>query len=320
MLAENIQCPVCNGKSKFISLFKREFILEQLELYYSERPPAEIILNDYEMLRCENCCLEYAYPLEAGSQSFYQWITNHSGYYPHDRWEWFTVIEQMGKTSSVSVNLLEIGSGSGKFLEMATQNLPNLQRGVGLDTTETSVKTCQDKGLEVYPETLENFLLNASKDSQENFDYIVAFHCLEHINNPKNLIKCMLRLLKPKGSIFLSTPYSPMSFENAWFDPLNHPPHHLTRWNASAYKELARQFGLEVKLFMPQAQNLINRTLYALNLAENGPAHLVSRWKTALSALQHPFVTFRELQYQSRRQKVNDQIAADVVLVELTRN
>jgi 2-polyprenyl-3-methyl-5-hydroxy-6-metoxy-1,4-benzoquinol methylase len=198
------KCPICNSESQSVYSLNADFIRTQLQLYYNEPPPEQLGLLDYEILRCGNCTLEYAMPLQAGSESFYHWITNHPGYYPNERWEWFNVIDRIKTNHYDSINVLEIGCGSGKFIEMARQ-VPNL-RVVGLDTTITSVDHCRNKGLEVYCETIESFLCNSSNQKQR-FDFVVAFHCLEHVGNPKEFVASMLSLLKPTGKIVVSTPY-----------------------------------------------------------------------------------------------------------------
>lgn len=310
-------CPVCNSDSEINYSFSKEFIREQLENYYDEKISDNLVICDYDLLRCTNCYLEFAWPLKPGNEEFYKWITSHINYYPDFRWEWSFVLEKLKERSSSSLSLLEVGCGSGLFLDSAKQ-IPNL-RVVGLDTTLTSIEKCQERGLEAYDKTLEDFLTTLNLDLINNqFDFVVSFHCLEHISNPKELIKSMLLALKPEGSIFISTPYSPMSFENIWFDPLNHPPHHMTRWNAKAYQELAQQLGLKINLFMPQQGKAIDRTFVALNYAWNSPAHLMSWRRIQLEALKRPLVFFWEWLRQCKREKLNNQVAADVVLVELT--
>jgi 2-polyprenyl-3-methyl-5-hydroxy-6-metoxy-1,4-benzoquinol methylase len=291
--------------------------LNELSDYYDQRIDEDLNVSDYHLLQCRQCGLEYGSPMQPGSDLYYQWITGKPGYYPSDRWEWGAAIDRIKTSQSgTNIDILEIGCGSGRFLELARS--VNSGRVVGLDTTTTSVDYCQNKGLEVYCESVESFLHRTSSQPS-GFDFVVAFHCLEHVSNPKEFVASMAILLKPSGRLYLSTPYSPMSFEGIWFDPQNNPPHHLTRWNCRAYKELARQLNLKISFFMPPASSTLNRTLYALNLAWHGPSALVSRKKMFLSALAHPFDTLGEYIRQMNREKVDGETAADVVLVELTR-
>ncbi|MEH2384218.1 MAG: class I SAM-dependent methyltransferase [Nostoc sp.] len=311
-------CPICNSNSSILREIDSVFIQSKLEKYYGEKIEDSLSFPSYKIRRCNSCSLEFASPMKAGEENFYTWITKHKTYYPDSRWEWDAVIKEVHNHNLTSpVNLLEIGCGTGKFLKLAQQNGIKV---VGLDTTPASVEICRKEGLEVYSSAIEDYLAHGVSE-QLKFDYIVAFHCLEHVDNPKGLVKSMLSAVKPTGSIFLSTPYSPMSFETIWFDPLNYPPHHLTRWNAKSYSELAKQLGLNTKFIMPPAPKLIARVLSTLNYAWNGPANLVGRRHILLAALSKPRVTVIEIFRQLNREKLNNKVAADVVLVELkTKN
>ena len=288
---------------------------DELARYYEEALPANLPMSDYFMYRCPRCTLEFAWPLEEGSSAFYDWITKHPTYYPDHRWEWGEVKDWLAAQSS-PLNLLEIGSGGGAFLK----SLRDLEQvtAIGLDPTVGSAETCRVEGLEVYAETLADYAENPTH-AVRNFDVIVAFHCLEHIEDPRGLVADMLKLLAPEGHLFLSTPYSPMSFEGPWFDPLNHPPHHMTRWNASAYKALAKQFGLHLHLHLPHTDRTLNRVAWAFNFSLNGPQHLQTRNQVLLRAIKKPRAFFAEVTRQIRRERVNGKTAPDVVLAILSR-
>lgn len=310
-------CRVCNSDSWIVRELKAPYILSSLEKYYGNKPPDNLGISDYQILQCEKCSLEWASPSQPGSDSFYQWITGKAGYYPSERWEWGRAIDRIkASRPSPNIDILEVGCGSGRFLERARSVFSG--RVVGLDTTKTSVNCCRSKGLDVYCKTIESFLCDGNEQTPR-FDVAAAFHCLEHVSNPKEFVASMVQLLKPGGKLYLSTPYSPMSFEGSWFDPLNHPPHHLTRWNCRAYEELARQLDLQINFIMPRASSILDRTLYALNLAWHGPSALASRKKMFLSVFAQPFDTLGEYMRQMNREKVDGKTAADVILVELSR-
>jgi SAM-dependent methyltransferase len=311
----NSNCPICDSSTRLIKELPSVYMEKKLSSYYGkEHLEHNIIASDYSLLSCTSCSLEFAYPLTPGTHKFYQWITSQSSYYPSHRWEWDVVVSQIKSRSSHPSRLMEVGCGSGKFLELL-QSLPNLET-VGLDTTDTSVKACQEKGLNVKCGMLESFLTLSSE--QDRFDYVVAFHCLEHVPDPKGLVASMLSALKPTGSIFISTPYSPMSFETQWFDPLNYPPHHLTRWNEKAYRELGRQLGLNTNFYMPKASSSLSRALTTLNYSWFGHSEAKPANQILLSALARPQALISEWIRQLQREKVNQKVAANTVLVEFT--
>lgn len=315
MIKNQETCPLCNSTSVIVKELSCSFILSELEKYYNEKINIDLALNSYQVRRCQCCSLEFASPMQGGTSEFYTWITNHESYYPDIRWEWQEVIRVIARQNIVSKNLLEVGCGSGKFLEL-TQGIGI--NAVGLDTTLASVQQCKSKGLEVYNSILEEFVESCNVN-QHKFDYIVSFHCLEHVEDPKSLVKAMYSVLNPSGGIFLSTPYSPMSFETSWFDPLNHPPHHMTRWNIKSYNELARQIGLKAEFIMPPAPKLIDRVLSTLNYGWNSPAKLMDKKAMFFSVLKKPHVMLNEIYRQLSRERLNGRVVADVVLVQLKK-
>ena len=311
-----MKCPICNSRGIFLYNLKADYIINRLEDYFGENITVNLHVIVYTMCRCPNCTLEYADP-SISSNNFYEWITQHNKYYPENRWEWVDVVNKINDGSLGNrKRLLEVGCGAGDFLKKI-KNVSQIE-AVGLDTTNSSVEKCVRKGIVAHCKTLDSYIIEANSRN-EYYDIIVAFHCLEHIAEPKHFVASMLPLLKQGGRIFLSTPYSPMSFENAWYDPLNHPPHHFTRWNETAYKELANQLHLNVEFSMPKAPNAVRRSYSSLNLMWNGPAKLLPTSKLILKSFFNPKCFAKEIMRQWKREKVNGRSAADVVLVEMTR-
>lgn len=307
-------CPVCDHESINIRSLDKKKIISELEDYFAKKTPKDIEIIDYEIQLCLNCSLEYASPLEPGSQSFYKWITTREDYYPEDRWEWNAVVDQIhNRKKQNGISVLDVGCGGGNFLEIISKNLIN-SRVIGLDTTQESVNRCQAKGFEVYCKTIKSF---QESFPNEGFDYIVSFHCLEHISQPKQFIEEMLSVLKPGGRIFVSTPYSPMSFESDWFDILNHPPHHILRWNKKSYEELAKQLGCEIHFYMPSSNSVLSRTTNTFRLSQHKKDKLVFKLKLLQTILKHPILFLTIFIHQLMRCRMNGRVAADLVLVEL---
>lgn len=286
-----------------------------MEKYYDEKLNSkkvkELGIVNYDVLKCSQCQLEFSNPLVPGNDAFYEWITNHEGYYPENRWEWFEVRDRIKKNKK-PISVLEIGCGNGLFLQLI-KKLNNIN-AMGLDITSSVSEICRRKKLNVYNGTIESFRL---KNSKLRFDYIVCFHCLEHISNPRKFIDDMVSLLSPGGTIFLSTPYSPLIFEPLWFDPLNHPPHHMTRWDINAFRKLADQFNMQVNFSSPLPEDVVKRTFYSINLAWNSRSKLLSPPRLLLKSFCHPVFTIKEFLRQQKRDIVNGQVVSNVILVEM---
>lgn len=212
------------------------------------------------------------------------------------------------------MSILDVSCGSSVFMNIASK-IPGV-KVLGLDTTMESVQDCRLKGLTAYAMTLDEF---RKEFPDEKFDYVVSFHCLEHVDQPKLFLQSMLSVAKLDGKVLVSTPHSPMSFEAGWFDILNYPPHHMTRWNISAYAEVARQLGCRFKYFMPNPAPLLNRTAKSFRLAASGKIASTSKVGLVLNALSHPIKFTQVLTQQLARPRINGKVSADVILVQLEK-
>jgi SAM-dependent methyltransferase len=125
----------------------------------------------------------------------------------------------------------------------------------------------------------------------DKFDYIVASHVIEHLDDPLNFYRECMRVLKPNGLFYLEAPsenslfLKGMKFAHNKMLCLNlydDPTHTKRPWTPQSYYRLARYFGCEpitvdyiksrwVKLFYPI---LIS---YAY-LTKNGPLYEKVSW------------------------------------------
>lgn len=221
----SVQCPVCDAASILSCELTPEQIRRTLQHYFGQRLPDNVAVETYSMRRCNSCGLVFADPMKPGDSAFYAWITSQRDYYPKHRWEWDRAKTLIGAHETQSQpSVVDVGCGGGDFMAFLS-NAAGVNI-VGLDTTTSSVDACRRKGLTAHCADIDQF---AAERPSEQFDYCVTFHCIEHVDDPLGFMRGIKRLLAKGGKIVVSAPYSPMSFEEMWFDPLNHPPHHLTR-------------------------------------------------------------------------------------------
>lgn len=301
------KCPITGSDSELVYNIRREFIINKLALYYKVVVPQEIVDVDYQIFKTKDTGFEFSYPMHPGSEKYYEWIIKQTGYYPKDRWEWGEIIKQI-KRDSKSVSLLEVGCGSGSFLNRL--KLIEHCKSVGVDTSEGAIKYCKEKGLDAFCSKIEDF------EIEQMLDYVVSFHCLEHVEDPLGFVREMLNRVKSDGKVFISTPYSPMTFEYNWFDPLNHPPHHLTRWNVDSYKALAKKLDCCVEFLFPSPGSILRRAQTSLKIRWFGPGRSVSRKNFAKKILISPRESISEIFQQMKREKVNGKVAPNVILVK----
>jgi SAM-dependent methyltransferase len=291
----------------------RAFILEQLEIYYGAKPPSDAVECDYSLWECSETGLQFAWPMLPGNACFYKWASGFASYYPGIRWEYGEVrrlLESEKTAAGKNFNLLDAGCGGGDFLQ--SLNSISNENKFALDLNAPAIEKCRQKGFQAFCGTVDSALAAGFLKAGE-FPVVTAFHCLEHVDDPVNFVRSLVKLAAPVGRVFISTPYSPMSFEDDWFDILNHPPHHLTRWNLRAYQRLAETAGAKMRCFVPPSSAL-KRALNVFRLRQYGPNHPVGKGKLLADLLRH----FPALMRDFRKQKSRGPIAADVILVELT--
>ncbi|GAB6192336.1 class I SAM-dependent methyltransferase [Desulfocastanea catecholica] len=78
-------------------------------------------------------------------------------------------------------------------------------------------------------------------------DFIIATELLEHVENPRLLLREIVRVLKPKGNLIVSVPNEPYFHYGALFmgshvKHLGKNPAHLSFWGKEKFKNLLLEF------------------------------------------------------------------------------
>ena len=72
----------------------------------------------------------------------------------------------------------------------------------------------------------------------ETFDYVVMGELLEHMDSPQNLIKEAMRILKPNGTLALSTPYKEDFTKEGFISP-----EHMWSFDRQDVGDLLKPYG-----------------------------------------------------------------------------
>jgi len=280
-----IYCPLTQGPAKKLKSLSADFIRAQTEMYFSSKIPSNISFSAYDIYRASSSGFEFASPALPGSSCYYDWLSKQPGYYEEWRWEQNILLYQLMKLSKKTA-LLDVGCGNGEFLRRVGKNHNINIRGI--DLSESAVNYCNQNGTPALKCTIEE--LCASNAGAENlFDVITSFHCLEHVPAPKDFVYNCMSLLKEDGELYISTPCSPKTIEVNWYDPQNHPPHHMTRWTPKAYLELGNCLGLSTTIRTRPPKSTIATVIRAYRYSVYGRAK-VSRSELTSSLLTNPRV------------------------------
>jgi SAM-dependent methyltransferase len=294
----------------------REFLLAQLADYFHAPPPGEIIETDYSLWRCTETGLEFCDPPLPGNIAFYEWAGGFASYYPAFRWEYGEVARIL-KSQSIAApdfKVLDVGCGKGDFLHAL--DFLAAQKKFAIDLNEPAIRACREQGFNAFCGTVESAIA-AGFIKPGGFPVVTSFHCLEHVSRPVEFVRELLRATAPGGRLLLSTPYSPMSFERDWFDVLNHPPHHMTRWNLAACRKLAEILGVKMRHFAPRTRPM-KQALQTFRLKTHGPNVNVPRLVLLKDLLFRAPKFFDGWRRLSKRSRSHENGGADLILIELT--
>lgn len=187
------------------------------------------------LLECSACGFRFFLGAVAGDGEFYASLSTAPAYYARSRWEFGWVKARLLPGGSV----LDAGCGPGVFLSEISRVA---SRAAGLERNVLAVEAARRKGLEVYPEELERF----SRENVGRFDAACAFHLIEHVEAPVALLRSLVRCVRPGGAIFLSVPNRDRSAKSP-LEPLDCPPHHLSRWGAEQVRRIGGSAGLRLR-------------------------------------------------------------------------
>lgn len=198
------------------------------------------VKNELEIVSCRKCKTLYTpYSPWYSSQYFYL------GYYLKDeevkppafvktRLEEITAAFAPYRQAN---RLLDIGCGAGSLLEAARKHGWQAQ---GLDVSSHAAKRVRELGFEVF----EGELQEAAYPSQ-HFDVVTAAELLEHIPDPRTLVREVARILRPGGLFWTTTPHARglsarvlgLDWRCIW------PPEHLQLFSTGGLKALLGSAG-----------------------------------------------------------------------------
>ena len=93
---------------------------------------------------------------------------------------------------------LDVGCGLGRHMHLV---LPHFSRVEGIELDSVSRAYCQESGLNVYGDPLEDLHLPA-----DTYDVVLLSQVIEHLVDPKIVCAEIFRILKPGGILYIDTP------------------------------------------------------------------------------------------------------------------
>ncbi|WP_194768174.1 class I SAM-dependent methyltransferase [Tamlana sp. I1] len=151
----------------------------------------------------------------------------------------------INSVSSESKVLLDVGCGTGDFLQTAQNNNWKVS---GVEPNHDARQIANSK---TNQSVFETEML--SKFEANHFDVITLWHVLEHLPDLENQIEIYKKLLKPSGTLIIAVPnhksYDAAYYQEFWaaYDV----PRHLWHFNSDSVSKLVGKFQMQVVKVKP---------------------------------------------------------------------
>jgi O-antigen/teichoic acid export membrane protein/2-polyprenyl-3-methyl-5-hydroxy-6-metoxy-1,4-benzoquinol methylase len=280
-----MRCPLCGGGD---ALLEEEIpytaIWEGLADTWGAVFPSEVRerhqhARQAELVRCQDCDLQYFRAAVPGDAEFYRLLTKTMPYHTA-RWEFGVALSRISNGSAVA----DLGCGDGAFLRLAASRA---RRVVGVDHHLEAIHALSAAGLEGTTEGFEAF----ARREAGMFDVVCSFHTLEHLADVDAAVRSARTLLRPRGLLFLSVPNRDrLRFADG---PLDCPPHHVSRWSSRQFTELASRFDLSLVSVLREPPDLSHARLATIQARRSRRVELAGAGGLALRVSMRTAMTRR---------------------------
>jgi SAM-dependent methyltransferase len=152
------------------------------------------------------------------------------------------LVERLGKTSG-TIRLLDVGCADGRLLDWYKDGALGARLEThGIELSEAAAAVARSRGHRV---VAGRFEVDQELEAG-SFDLILAYHVIEHVDDPKRFAERAAELLAPDGLFVVATPNwdsaDARRFKQHWGG--NHFPRHWTLYDKKTIGGLARQVGL----------------------------------------------------------------------------
>jgi len=196
-----------------------------------------------QIIECTNCGLVALSSLQHIQAGHYEDSGMHGDALPSIE-SWLRDTEQddqrrfeMLKSVMVNRKVLDFGCGAAGFVRKA-QSLATEVVGVEL---ESRVREYWGDSIALH---------GGLEDVGRSYDLITAFHVVEHLPDPRAMLRELATRLKDRGRLVIEVPSSEDAlltlYENDAFQRFNYWSQHLFLFNAETLRRLATQAGLRV--------------------------------------------------------------------------
>lgn len=137
-------------------------------------------------------------------------------------------------------SLIDVGAGYGIFLDEWRRRLPQT-KVLAIEPSASLAQECRAKGFAVVEDIVENVV-----DHDNSADLVTCFEVLEHVYDPLEFVRILMRLARPGGFVFVSTlGIDGFDLQVLWEKSSQiSPPHHINFLSVQGFEQLFQRAGL----------------------------------------------------------------------------
>jgi 2-polyprenyl-3-methyl-5-hydroxy-6-metoxy-1,4-benzoquinol methylase len=222
---------------------------------------------ELEILECANCGLVTLSSRDHIQPGFYEQSGMHGAEpTPIETWLKDTNWDDqrrfdMLKPTLTNKKLLDFGCGAGGFLNKA-QHIASDVAGIEL---ELRVREHWNDRIKIHPDL---------ESAGGGYDLITAFHVVEHLPDPRVMLKSLARLLAANGRMVIEVPSSEDALLTLYgseaFQRFSYWSQHLFLFNAETLRRLAEQAGMRIITIQQYQRYPLSNHLHWLSLGKPG--------------------------------------------------
>jgi ubiquinone/menaquinone biosynthesis C-methylase UbiE len=167
---------------------------------------------------------------------------------------------RVGPAFAPGQRVLDVGCGLGGFLRFLRERTRVDVLGIDFDPT------CRAMARELHGVEVDSGELAAQGYSDASFDVVTSYQCLEHVYDPRALLREMARVTRPGGTLHIDVPtpdWLAALFGGRW--GFLQPPTHLFLYRAAPLRALVEEAGFEVlRVRCPWSPGELSLSLIAL--------------------------------------------------------
>lgn len=200
LLPASPECPVCGSR-------------DRNPLLFLQKDP------DVRLYRCNTCaCISASrFPTDAALSDYYTTYYDEDVYESsadsvtfHDIGHLADLIQSVVEPhcDSAYTKILDFGGGDGALSQHLAERLLGKSTEVSIDLVDYNADKASDtaQGVHLHSYTGLDELTRLSGSRESGYDVVIASAVLEHIPNPREVLRDLTSLLKPGGVIYIRTP------------------------------------------------------------------------------------------------------------------